>query len=72
MAKRKGMYIDPKNRGKYTARAKSHGKSLGQQISSDLKPGSGASGLAKKRANFARMARRGFKPLGRKSGRKSR
>lgn len=69
MARRRGgMHINPANRGKYTARAGGKGK-IGAQIQSDLAPGSTASGLSKKRANFARMARRGFKPLGRSSKR---
>ena len=51
--------------GKYTARAGGKAK-IGKQIAKDLKPGSKASGTAKKEANFARMARRGWKPLGKK------
>lgn len=57
------IHINPANRGKYTARAHSSGHSLGEQISKDLSPSSKASGTAKKEANFARMARRGWKPL---------
>lgn len=49
--------------GKFTARAGGK-KNIGKQISKDLKPGSGASKKAKEEANFARMARRGWKPLG--------
>ena len=51
--------------GKFTARAGGKGK-IGSQIKKDLKPGSKASGTAKKEANFAKMARRGWKPLGQK------
>ena len=58
-----GIHIKKENRGKYTARAKGAGNSLGKQISKDLSKGSHASGKAKKEANFARMARRHFKPL---------
>lgn len=60
---RKPMHINPANKGKYTARAKSAGHSMGEQIGKDLKEGSHASGTAKKEANFARMARRHWKPL---------
>ena len=56
------MHINPEHKGKYTARAGGH-KNIGKQISKDLAPGSHASGTAKKEANFARMARRHFKPL---------
>ncbi|MDE2097365.1 MAG: hypothetical protein KGL39_08990 [Patescibacteria group bacterium] len=48
--------------GKFTDRAGGKAK-IGKQIAKDLKPGSKASATAKKEANFARMARRGWKPL---------
>lgn len=45
--------------GKFTRRAKSQGHSVGQQAKADLHKG----GTLGKEANFARMARRHFKPL---------
>jgi hypothetical protein len=57
-----GMRIKPENRGKFTARAGGK-KNIGSQIKKDLSPGSKASGNAKQEANFARMARRHWKPL---------
>ena len=57
-----GMHINPANKGKYTAHAGGH-KNIGKQIKKDLSEGSHASGTVKKEANFARMARRHFKPL---------
>jgi hypothetical protein len=61
---RKGsMHIKPENRGKFTARAAGRGNSMGEQIHADLKEGSKASGTAKKEANFARMAKRHWRPL---------
>lgn len=56
------MHIKPSHRGLFTARAKRQGHSVGKQISKDLHAG----GNEAKQANFARMARRGWKPLGRK------
>lgn len=55
--------------GKFTARAGGK-KNIGKQISKDLRPGSKASGTAKKEANFARMARRGWKPLAKSAKKK--
>jgi hypothetical protein len=52
------IHIRPENRGKYTARAKAHGKTPAAQAAADLKPGSGATPLQRKRANFARNARK--------------
>jgi hypothetical protein len=47
--------INPANRGKFTARAKSKGHSIGQQIQSDI---GGAHGeKQRKRAQFAKNAR---------------
>ncbi len=65
------IHIKPENRGTYTARAKAHGKSVQQQASSDLKPGSGATALQRKRANFARNQRK-WRHGGRKSRSSSR
>jgi len=53
------IHIKPSHRGLFTARAKREGHSMGQQISHDL----GEGGNEAKQANFARMARRGWKPL---------
>ena len=50
--------INPKNKGKYTARAKAHGNSVQEQAAKDLKPGSKASPAVKKEANFARNAKK--------------
>jgi hypothetical protein len=55
--------INPANKGKYTARAKASDRSISSQASHDLAPGSKASKKQKARANFARMAKRHFKPL---------
>jgi hypothetical protein len=57
--------IKPENKGKYTARAKASGRSVQAQASHDLAKGSGASKKQRARANFARMAKRHFKPLSR-------
>lgn len=54
--------INPANRGKFTARAKSKGHSVGQQIQSDI---SGAHGeKQRKRAQFAKNARAWAKKRG--------
>lgn len=49
--------------GKYTARAGGKAK-IGKQVAKDLKPGSKASAKTRQEANFARMAKRHWKPLG--------
>jgi hypothetical protein len=67
--------IKPQNRGKFTARANSKGKSVQAQAASDVKPGSGASEKQRKRAQFAINARKWNKKgkrKGRGSKRKSR
>jgi hypothetical protein len=46
--------------GKFTRRAKSQGHSIGKQAQADLHKG----GVLGEEANFARMARRHWKPLG--------
>lgn len=56
MANRSGIHINPKNKGKFTATAKEAGKSVQSEAAAVLKPGSKASPLEKKRANFARNA----------------
>ena len=48
--------IDPKNKGKFTATKKRTKKST-EQLTHSENP------LTRKRANFARMAKRGWKPL---------
>lgn len=50
------MDIDPKNKGKFTATQKRSGKST-EELCHSKNP------LTRKRANFARMAKRHFKPL---------
>jgi hypothetical protein len=64
-----GIHINPANRGKFTARAKSHGKSVQQQAKADV---SGAHGeKQRKRAQFAINARKWAKHRGSKrSGRR--
>ena len=60
------IHIKASHRGLFTARAKREGHSMGQQISSDLHKG----GNKAKQANFARMARRHFRPLSEGGGEK--
>lgn len=55
-----GIHIKPSHRGLFTKRAKSQGHSVGEQVSKDLHSKDPAK---RRQANFARMARRGFKPL---------
>ena len=56
MSNRSGIKINPKNKGKFTATAEKAGKSVQAEAAAVLKPGSKASPLEKKRANFARNA----------------
>lgn len=57
MAKKQDpIHINPKNRGKFTAEAKSHGRTVQEEAAADLAPGSKASPAEKKRANFAKNA----------------
>lgn len=49
--------INPKNKGKYTARAKAHGNTVQEQAKKDLSPNSKASPTVKREANFARNAK---------------
>ncbi len=51
--------IDPKNKGKFTATQKRTGKST-EELCHSKNP------LTRKRANFAKMAKRGWKPLKKK------
>jgi hypothetical protein len=55
MAKRSGINLNPANKGKFTASAKAAGQSVQQHASSVL-ANPNASGLEKKRANFAKNA----------------
>jgi hypothetical protein len=57
MANKSGIKIKPANKGKYTARAKSQGHSVQQQARMDL-ANPNASPTVKKRANFARNAKK--------------
>lgn len=60
------IHIKESHRGLFTKKAKAAGKSV-QQYANE-KAGSG--GTLGKEANFARMAKRHFKPLSRSSSRK--
>ena len=51
-----GIHIDPENKGKFTATKKRTGKSTSELLHSPNKK-------TRARANFARMAKRGWKPL---------
>jgi hypothetical protein len=65
-----GIHIDPANRGKFTARAKSKGRSVQEQARKDA---SGASGeLQRKRAQFAINARKWARNRKRSSSRSGR
>jgi len=52
----KKMHLNPANRGKFTATKKRTGKSTSELLHS-------SDALTRKRANFARMAKRHFQPL---------
>lgn len=54
--KESGIHIDPKNKGKFTATKERTGKST-EELTHSKNP------LTRKRANFARMAKRGWKSL---------
>ena len=56
MKNKSGIHINPKNKGKFTARAKAHGNSVQEQATKDLAPNSKASATAKREANFAKNA----------------
>lgn len=51
-----GIHIKPENKGKFTATKKRTGKST-EELTHSKNP------LTRKRANFAKMAKRGWKPL---------
>lgn len=53
---KKGINIDPENKGKFTATKERTGKST-EELTHSKNP------LTRKRANFARMAKRGWEPL---------
>ena len=55
-ANKSGIHIDPKNKGKFTATKERTGKST-EELTHSKNP------LTRKRANFARMAKRGWEPL---------
>ena len=55
--KKPKIYIKPKNRGKFTAKAKKAGKSVQEEAEAVLKDPK-ATALQKKRANFARNAKK--------------
>jgi hypothetical protein len=57
--KKKGMHIKPSHRGLFTAKANSAGKGV-QEYAREK---SHAGGVLGKEANFARMAKRRWKPL---------
>jgi hypothetical protein len=50
--------INPKNKGKFTAKAKANGMSVQEYAGKVLSPKSKASGALKKEANFARNAKK--------------
>ena len=55
-ANKSGIHIDPENKGKFTATKKRTGESTSKLLHSPNKK-------TRARANFARMAKRGWKPL---------
>lgn len=67
MMKKGGMHINPKNKGKFTQ--KMTGSKKGHLTGKDVQRGlHSQSGETRKEANFARMARRHFEPLGHADG----
>ena len=58
-AKKTGMHIKPENRGKFTARAHAAGKGVQKYAQEKAHAG----GILGQEANFARMAKRHWKPL---------
>lgn len=57
-----GIHIKPENRGKFTASAKRAGEGVQEHAQSVLHSANAAP-AEKKEANFARMAKRHWKPL---------
>ncbi len=57
-ASKSSIHIKPENKGKFTKDAKEHGESVQERAREVLKPGSKATPLEKKRANFARNAKK--------------
>lgn len=57
-----GIHIKPSHEGLFTKAAKRSGQGIQEHAQSVLHSKS-ASGADKKQANFARMAKRGWKPL---------
>ncbi len=60
--KKGGMHIKPSHRGLFTASARRAGEGV-QEHARHVLSSNRASGIEKKRANFARMAKRHWKPL---------
>jgi len=56
--KKSGINIKPSRKGAFTAKAKKAGMSVPAYAAKVLRPGSKASALTKKQANFARNARK--------------
>ena len=56
ITEKSGIHIKKKNKGKFTATKKRTGKST-EELTHSKNP------LTRKRANFAKMAKRGWKPL---------
>jgi hypothetical protein len=56
--RRKGIHINPANKGKFTAKAKRAGMGVQAYAKKVLKKGSKASTATKRQANFARNAKR--------------
>ena len=56
LLEKSGIHIDPENEGKFTATKERTGKST-EELTHSKNP------LTRKRANFARMAKRGWEPL---------
>lgn len=57
VANKSGIHINPKNKGKFTAKAKAAGKSV-QGYASQVMNDPNASPATKKQANFARNAKK--------------
>lgn len=65
-----GIHINPKNRGKFTASSKKAGQSVQQHAKSVLSDPN-ASALEKKRAVFAKNARKWSKSRGKRKSRRA-
>jgi hypothetical protein len=58
IARKRGIHINPANKGKFTAKAKAAGKSVAGYAKSVLKKNSKASAATKKQAVFAQNAKK--------------